>query len=208
MSPDETVRQYKGRVGPLQLTDDIRAELEERYERCEIRLSVIDDLEAKMVPMVLAGKDRYLHVGEPLGVPWWWIAAIHHRESNFNFRTHLHNGDPLSDRTVHVPVGRPKNGTPPFTWEVSADDALRYDGVDRWMEWTVAGALWAAEIYNGLGYRRRGLPSPYLWSGTDQYVEGKFGQDHRFFPKLVDQQFGVATIFKFLDKRGLIEDWY
>lgn len=25
------------------------------------------------------------------------------------------------------------------------------------------------EQYNGLGYAARGRPSPYIWSGTDQY---------------------------------------
>jgi hypothetical protein len=34
------------------------------------------------------------------------------------------------------------------------------------------GALTLLEQYNGLGYANRGLPSPYIWSGTDRYLKG------------------------------------
>jgi lysozyme family protein len=57
-------------------------------------------------------------------VPWELIAALHEREAGGSFKGHLHNGDPLTGRTYHVPAGRPAKGSPPFTWEASAIDAL------------------------------------------------------------------------------------
>ena len=44
------------------------------------------------------------------------------------FDQHLHNGDPLSGRTTHVPPGRPRPASPPFTWEQSAHDAIIRSG--------------------------------------------------------------------------------
>ena len=67
---------------------------------------------------------RYDKVAAIAKVPWYVVGAIHSLECNCNFECHLHNGDPLTARTVHVPKGRPIAGNPPFTWEESAVDAL------------------------------------------------------------------------------------
>jgi lysozyme family protein len=48
----------------------------------------------------------------------------------------------------------------------------------RWTDWTIGGVLTLLEEYNGLGYAARGVPSAYVWSGTDQYESGKFVADH------------------------------
>lgn len=52
------------------------------------------------------------------------------------------------------------------------------------------------EQYNGLGYAAKGLPSPYVWSGTDQYRSGKYVADHVFDPNVVDNQLGCAGLIK------------
>jgi lysozyme family protein len=45
-------------------------------------------------------RPRYEALGTPLGIPWFFIGAIHGLEASFNFRAHLHNGDyPLTTRT-------------------------------------------------------------------------------------------------------------
>jgi lysozyme family protein len=49
-------------------------------------------------------------------------------------------------------------------------------------------------MYNGLGYRARGAPSPYVYAGTDRYDRGKFVADHRYDPQHVDRQLGVAAM--------------
>ena len=146
---------------------------------------------------------RYATVAEIVELPWWWIGCIHQLESGGDFNCHLHNGDPLTARTVHVPSGRPLIGNPPFTWEQSAIDALFYQGLGHGMITDYASALDRAERYNGLGYRNRGLPSPYLWSGTDQYVSGKFVKDGVFDPHAVSEQVGVAALMLALQENHI-----
>jgi hypothetical protein len=93
---------------------------------------------------------------------------------------------------VHVPAGRG-----PFrSWEEAAIDALvncaPYAARNR--DWSIGGALTILEEYNGLGYASRGRPSPYIWSGTDQYISGKYVRDGVYDPDAVDSQLGCAGL--------------
>ena len=110
----------------------------------------------------------------PVGTPWYVVGVIHALESSLNFGRHLHNGDPLTARTVQVPAGRPKTGQPPFTWEASASDALRYQGFDKWKDWSIPGTLFKLEGYNGFGYRdhHADVPSPYLGASRPTTAPG------------------------------------
>lgn len=135
----------------------------------------------------------YRSVTAATGVPASLIAVIHLRESDGDFTAHLHNGDPLSMRTQHVPAGRPPGGTPPFTWAESAIDALHYEGLVG-LEWTLEQALFQLERYNGFGYRNRGLHSPYLWGSTNQQQAGKYTSDGHFDPSAWDVQLGAAAV--------------
>jgi len=124
------------------------------------------------VGKLLAGKDRYAEVEKRTGVPWFIVGVVHYLETGLNFQTHLHNDDPLNARTVHVPAGRPRTGQPPFTWEDSAQDAFELTGVTKVPDWSIARVLYELERYNGWGYRRRQVNSPYLWNCTSQYTKG------------------------------------
>jgi hypothetical protein len=125
-------------------------------------------------------------------------------EANMSFSTHLHNGDPLTDRTKHVPEGRPKAGKPPFTWEESARDALMLEGLARWKEWTIPGTLYKLEAYNGWGYRDHhpGVLSPYLWSFSNHYARGKYVGDGQWSATAVSRQCGAAVLLKRLEEKG------
>jgi len=105
---------------------------------------------------------------------------------------------------VQVPAGRPKAGRPPYTWEVSAADALRYDGLDKVTDWSPERVAYELEGYNGWGYRlyRRGMPSPYLWSFSNHYTRGKYSADGKFDPALVSQQCGAMLILKRILEMG------
>ena len=153
---------------------------------------------------LLAGRDRYEGVASTTGVPWWVIGLIHGRECSYSFRQHLHNGDPLTARTVHVPAGRPVSGHAPFDWAYSAADALLCDRFTAWHDWSLAGALHKLEGYNGFGYRVRALPSPYLWNMTAIGRPGKFVADGVFDPTATDGQPGCAAILKVLVGRGAL----
>lgn len=137
-------------------------------------------------------KARYLAVSAKTGVPWFVIAVIHQRECSQDWAGSLAQGDPWDRVSVHVPAGRG-----PFkSWEGAAVDALVHCApyAARNQDWSPGGALTQLEEYNGLGYAARGLPSPYTWSGTNQYVGGKYVRDGVFDPNVVDRQLGCAGL--------------
>lgn len=141
-------------------------------------------------------QSTYEEISKETGVPWWFIGLIHYRESNLDMDTNIANGQSFRKKTTLVPEGR----GPFSSFKEAAIDAL----VDcppyaaRNKDWSAAGALTKLEEYNGLGYANKGIPSPYVWAGTDQYTEGKYVADGVFSPTAVDTQLGVAGILKFL----------
>ncbi len=137
---------------------------------------------------------RYQKVAAKTGVPWHVIAAIHERECSQDWSCSLAQGDPWCKPSVHVPIGRG-----PFkSWEDAATDALVNcpPYAARNTDWSVGGTLTKLEEYNGLGYAARGKPSPYVWSGTDQYRSGKFVRDGIYDPNAVDNQLGCAGLLR------------
>ncbi len=181
---------------------DLRDEYPAYYARCAIRDEFADNV-AYYVARLLKYKPRYVQVATGLGsMPWQLVGIIHALESGFDFTCHLHNGDPLTDRTRQVPAGRPPGGTPPFIWMQSAEDALTLKGLHQIDDWSPAQLLYQLERYNGFGYRRRGLPSPYLWSFSTLYSKGKFVADHQFDPDAVSKQCGAAAMLEGLEAKG------
>lgn len=171
-----------------------RNEYRKLFDTLEIRAKrakAIDQLCARAVALV----PRYALASTSTGVPWYFIAAVHLRESTFKI-AHLHNGDPLSARTVHVPAGRPKTPEPPYTFEQSAEDAVRLKKLHQWQDWSLSGTLYQLERYNGMGYRKLGQPSPYLWSFSNHYQQGKFIADGQYSATAVDAQCGAATFLR------------
>jgi lysozyme family protein len=173
------------------------------WNRLTIKPECIDDVDY-VIKRMLKGRARYESVCAKTGVPWYVIGIIHTLECDANFSLHLHNGDPLSARTVQVPAGRPKTGNPPFGWEESALDALAYDGLSTQKDWSIEAILFALEAYNGFGYRRRKINSPYLFSMTNQYSAGKFTADGVYDAKAVSLQVGAAAILHKLVADGTI----
>lgn len=170
------------------------------FNRCELRPERMQEI-AEMGHRVVAGEDRYNAVSLALGVPWYVVGVIHQMEAGGSFERHLHNGDPLTARTVHVPKGRPlaepKLGLLPYTWEESACDALQ-DYPPKPKKWDLGSVLVYLEAYNGFGYRHHGCVSPYVWSATTAYVQGKFVADGAFDMNAVSDQIGCAAILKIL----------
>ena len=155
--------------------------------------------------VLLEYRSRYEGVSKDTGVPWFFIGANHGLEASYNFRAHLHNGDfPLSARTRQVPAGRPKVWNPPYAWEDSAKDALKLMGFSGKSDWTLERTLYRLEAYNGFGYRKRGVATPYLWSFSNHYDAGKFVSDGRWNPEARSQQCGAATTMKMLADAGAI----
>jgi lysozyme family protein len=186
------------------LTRTMRNEFETRFQTLTVKPSFSGAVE-KVITRSKKARARYEEVAAKTNVPWHVIAIIHNLECSGRFDCHLHNGDPLRRRTVKVPKGRPPKGDPPFSWEASAIDALTYVRFTTWTDWSVAGTLYKIETYNGLGYHKRGLPSPYLWSGSQHYVRGKYIADGKFDPKAVSTQIGAAVLLRRMADEGLVE---
>lgn len=187
----------------IELTKGLREEYTTLFASCKVADKHLHEVTTN-VDRIVKEKSRYETVGRDLTTPWWVVGIIHAMEGGLRFTTHLHNGDPLTARTVHVPAGRPVHGKPPFTWEFSATDALRSEGFDKWQDWTVGGVLFKLEAYNGFGYRhlKSPIPSPYLWSYTNHYTKGKFGSDSHYDPGLVSKQPGAAAILRVMVDKG------
>jgi lysozyme family protein len=137
-------------------------------------------------------KARYQAVEKRTGIPWFVIAVIHERECSQDWKGSLAQGDPWDRVSTHVPAGRG-----PFkSWEDCAVDALVNCGpfAARNKDWSIGGLLTLLEQYNGLGYAARNAPSPYIWSGTDQYKSGKYVRDHVYDPSVIDVQLGCAGL--------------
>ena len=157
----------------------------------------------RLAEMITAGRTE-LRV-----VPWWFVAIVSEREYGGppHWGRQLGQGDPLHQVSHNVPAGRG-----PFL-DYAGDVTPGYDAWTRccldaliecaphaalWPDWTAGGVMTLFEKYNGLGYAARGIASPYVWSGTDQYVAGKFIRDHVFDPRRVDVQVGCAPILSMM----------
>jgi len=141
---------------------------------------------------LISAKASYQQVSVQTGVPWWFIAVVHEREASQNWHSSLAQGDPWNEVSVHVPAGR----GPFSSWEEAAVDALVNCApfAARNKDWSIGGTLTMLEEYNGLGYANRGIASPYVWSGTNQYSSGKYVRDGVFDPDVVDRQLGCAGL--------------
>lgn len=179
---------------------DLKAKNKERWDNMHISAAK-GPLFKAVADRLIFQKPRYQAVSKALAdkgytIPWEFIAVAHQREASGDFTKYLGNGQALNKKTTIVPKGRG-----PFTsWEEGAIDALLnaapYAAKNK--DWSIGGTLTKLEEYNGLGYASKGLPSPYVWAGTDQYKSGKYVRDGVYDPNHVDTQLGCAGLLKFM----------
>lgn len=137
---------------------------------------------------ILHYRHQYEPVAERAGIPWWTLGLIHMREASGDFNLRIKDGSPLrgseswSDSALATIKPRNKHGL-----TVSGDVEAEGQFCEEW---------------NGLGYRARGINSPYLWSGTQHYLEGKYVRDGEFNSSFVDKQPGVMAVRKWLETEG------
>ena len=179
----------------------LRAEYESLFAGCAIRPERTSAV-AWYRNKILANRVRYEAIATATEAKWWFVAIVHALEATFNFQGHLHNGDPLAHRTVHVPAGRPPQWNPPTDWTSSAIDAITFEGFANQDDWSLARALFRFEGFNGYGYHSKGINSPYLWSFSNQYTKGKYVQDGVYDPNAVSAQCGAAVMLKALQLSG------
>lgn len=147
----------------------------------------------------IENKAQYQAIEAATGVPWPELAAIHRRESDADFGTYLGNGQRLDRVTTEVPKGRgPFLGKDAFVR--GAIDALQLDHLTQVKDWRLEKELFYTEAFNGGGYDARGLPSPYVWGGTNIQVRGKFTSDGKFSRFKWDPQPGTAPLIYMIAK--------
>ncbi|HMA73859.1 MAG TPA: peptidoglycan-binding protein [Xanthobacteraceae bacterium] len=199
--PDETRS-----VNPSLDFDVIRNEYASLWNTMAIRPDRQAEV-AATAATIAKGAERYRSVAASFAnmLPWYVIGILHAMECGCDFKTHLHNGDPLTARTVHVPKNRPPLWDPTMSWEDSAKDAIMVDGLDKVTGWTLPRILFTFERYNGFGPRRRfGKATAYLWSYSNHYVRGKYVGDGQWDPEAVSRQAGAAVLLKQLINGGAV----
>jgi lysozyme family protein len=178
------------------------------WDAMTVRASRQKEFDA-LADKILAHKDRYQAIENRTGVPWYLIAVLHLRESSptfkgepaYNFNTYLGNGQSFHKRTTIVPKGR----GPFASFEDGAVDALRIDGLSTVQDWRLEKILYYCEIFNGAGYDAKGLPSPYVWGGTNIQRPGKYVRDGVFSRTTMDPQPGCAPILRSLAFKNHID---
>jgi lysozyme family protein len=140
---------------------------------------------------------EYKLIQAHMGIPWQVVAVVHGLESSFNFEKNLMNGQPLDQVTTWVPKGY----GPWESWEESAIDAFKLKMQQGKLpsEWTLGNTLEFLLLYNGTGYERKGLVSPYLFSYSNHYVNqggGKYVKDGVFDRDAISLQVGGAVLLK------------
>jgi len=186
--------------------ESLREEYTQRFRDCKIR----DEYRSQVNWYVGklrddSGREQYNKVAEEVCAPWYFVGIIHAMEASFNFRAHLHNGDPLSRRTVQVPRGLPKEWIPPDDWVSSASDAIRHDKFADEPDWSLPRMLYRWEAYNGFRSRvLHNIKTPYLWSFSNHYDKGKFVADNVWDANATSKQCGAAVMLKALVEGGII----
>lgn len=182
-------------------------EYAEQWNRMEINASRHSEVQ-RAAQYAVEHKDIYYQIETATGVPWPMVAVTHRRESDAQdkfghpeFKSYLGNGQPLWIKTTIVPKNRGPfcgKGAPYFEMVMAfiegGKDAYHIDKLDQVKDWRLEKILYYCELFNGVGYDVRGLPSPYLWGGTNIQRKGKFVADHKFNAKVLDKQLGCAPI--------------
>lgn len=165
------------------------------YNKCTLRTEQeFKDRIAYSINKIKLNEQRYKDIAATLGYPWQLIASIHGLEAGFDFDRCFNNGEKIigtGQKTTLVP----KDRGPFNTWEESVIDSL---GKSETTNWDIPTMLRYAESYNGHGYIRKGVMSPYLWACTNLYSKGKYVADGVYDSEAISKQVGVVAILKSL----------
>ena len=156
----------------------------------------------KFADVYNANKNIYEAIANEAGVPPELVAILHYRENtpdflNSTFGIYLHNGQMLGSPTTIVPVGKNFNNFHDAAVDAFKDKnslintlQLCYHSRDE------VAILTFAEAYNGDGYFKMGVVSPYLYSGTNLYTKGLYTSDGKYDPNAVEARPGVYLLLK------------
>jgi lysozyme family protein len=191
---------------PPPTLEEATPEYRELFATCKIRDEKRSEVQWYVSKVTdLTRRKSYETVFEETCVPWFVVAIIHGMEGGFDWLSHIHNGDPLKNKTFQVPANRPDPWNPPSDWASSAVDAMKWDKLADIQDWTLPRMLYSWEKYNGWRSRtEKGIHTPYLWSYSNHYTKGKFVKDGVWDGNAVSKQCGAGVMLKALVEAGAI----
>jgi len=141
-----------------------------------------------------------------INIPPQTVAALHYREGSGDLTKSIANGNAITSyvrKDGLVSGGNSSNSfTPSNSWVDHSTEVLSYELHDKYsnpesLDWSKPETSYDfAERFNGLGYRNKGVASPYIWSGTNIYTGGKFVSDGVYSSTAFDKQIGLAAMLK------------
>lgn len=162
--------------------------------------AVIDPAKAgalkHLAERIKAQYPRYANTEAKTGVPKQWIGPTEQRESSLDARRNIAQGDPWNRKSTHVP-----RGMGPFTsWDEAAIAAFKLPAhrLDKVQRWSVERYCYEWEKWNGYGYLRHGVNSPYVYAWTNLQQSGKYVSDGVWSATAWDVQPGCVAMLKTL----------
>lgn len=138
--------------------------------------------------------ERLKHHYEGFGVPWEILAVLHMREASNDLGRQLLNGEYWGQRTTMIP----KDIGPFPNWRESTWYAIVHHKINTLGD-SPEEILRFFENWNGWGYIRWNVPSPYVWSGTTLGLNvGKYVIDGIYSSTAEDMQPGAGTMYLLL----------
>lgn len=138
-----------------------------------------------------AGRERYSAVSDLTQVPWQIIGVLHGLEARFDFDRQFITGEKWKDKTKLEPTGL----GPWDTWDGAAVYGIMKK--ERPKDWRLINTCLFFEKWNGLGYYKKGLYTPYCWNYLVPYAVqggGKYTSDGKYDPKFISKQVGAVTL--------------
>ena len=165
------------------------------WAACVINAGIQPQID-EAVKRIKSHSETYTEAVNNTRIPWYCVGIMDEMECSCNQSQHIHNGDPLTAKTVQVPAGRPAIGEAPFTKLQSISDWITLKKWHQYHDWDVASILYRMELNNGFGYRRYRINTPYLWAGSNLYAAGKYVSDGSFSRSAISKQIGAALLLK------------
>jgi lysozyme family protein len=132
---------------------------------------------------------RYEKVSQNLHIPWKLVAVIHYAKDLCDFRRDLETGHTYQQENYK-------------TWEEAATVSIgrvleKFTGNYAIKGWSFEEMLALAEDYFEQGYYEKGILSPILWAGTNNYLKGRLTGNH-FEQDDLYYRLGVAPLVQLL----------
>ena len=168
------------------------------YNSMNIRPDYDDDL-TLVRRKILNQKHLYTGVAAKFNIPWIFFAVAHWKEASLRPEKQILNGQNWNQTTTIVPKGR----GPYSNWEEAAIDGVLRKGLHKIKDWSLENTLNTLESWNGRGYERRGINTPYLWCGCQHYTSGGYPRDGVFSSTHVIKNVGCAVIIRHFHLLGI-----